>query len=211
MNIVLQLFYNAYNYASLFLIIFLTKVQAINNHLLKLCQYRGSQHNLPLWNQMLQRMFVIINVLCTQMITFLTPTSAILRTKDPTVVTNDLKRVHSELRHVDRSAVLRHVPEPVVVPQLLTNTDHFEHSSVDTKQLLSELKTPPSLNHVPTPVVKPQIRSNTDHFEHQTIDTDQLNDEIRHHPPLHHVSDPPARVAPTDIELLHAALDARDN
>ena len=211
MNIVVQLFYDAYNDASLFLIIFLTKVQATNNHLLKLCQYRGPQHHLPLWNRVLQQTFVVINALCTQMIIYLTPRSAIIRTKDPTVITNDLKRVHSELRHVDRSAVLRHVPEPIVVPQLLTNTDHFEHSSVDTKQLLSELKTPPSLNHIPEPIVKPQIRSSTDHFEHQTVDTDQLNDEIRNHPPLHHVSDLPERVAPTDIELLHAALDARNS
>ena len=251
MNIVCQLFYQAYNYVSLFLIIFLTKAQATNNRLLTLCQYQGPQHRPPLWNRALQWTLINTNAFYARMIIFLTPRSAIIRTKDPTVVTNDFKRLHSELRHVDHSAVLRHVPEPVVVPQLLTDTDHFEHSSVTTRQLLSELKTPPSLNHIPAPVVEPRLRSNTDHFEHQTVNSDQLNEEIRNHPPLHHVAQPPepqtvlvsdtdhfehvdvdtterlleeiksvnretlnhvselpARVAQTDIEFLHAALEA---
>lgn len=209
MTTLLQFFYSACNYAAFFLIVLVTKFQQLNNHLLKSCQYQGTEHRPPLWNRVVQQILIITNGLCARLILFLTPTSTSLQSKDPTVINNNLKRVHSEVRHVNRSAVLRHVPEPVVVPQIVTDTDHFEHSALQSKQLLSELKTPHSLNHVSPPILEPQLRSDTDHFEHQTVDADQLNEEIRHPPLLRHVSELPARVIPTDIELLHAALDAR--
>jgi hypothetical protein len=208
-----ELPYLIFTYALYFLITFLQRIQGFNNQLLLRSQQRGHQSRstttagLPLWDRLLQNILLLSGLFLNRVIDFLRVHNDIERRKNPIVFrkkTNetkepDLKRLHSEIRRVDKQNALHHVPEPHATPQVATTTDHYEHPEVS--QLLTELKEQrPVLHHLSTDYNDaPRLRSNTDHFEHQLVNTDRLQEEIVNHPRLNHVEIPASSSAEQPI------------